>query len=681
MSGSSLIVDDSSTPRPATGNKHRKACANCIKRKVKCSSERPSCKNCLSSGRKCFYTPYEKKISVLLSKYQGMEATISKLKSQLDGMAQLKTLREDLRSSKFSPNTPISSDRTEITSGSILVSGSSDGIVRKLEEMQNHHPIDSKVGNNMTPLQSSSEMKDQIDRCGSIVHNLLKSLSLEEAFQLIDQCHFFLNDIYFPYDVNLMKLKLRRAYRPVSNFAPFLQQEDSYFKPLVLLTFALGKRYFGESNDIIQSLLSYSLLLVTPVTKLKQKKDSYLLVSVYTMASFYFRSINLEEDSIMYSNLSLQYAAHLKLHEFEKLELFEGELKSRIMWVCFGSNRTLSAKMGNPFILSSQQISRPLPHLISYDEDGTMISDINLGHDMCPNESEFRAYIDLTCIAEEICKVIYSNSSSATLTSNLGNIIQRLISWNSTLPDNYRFDRTFNGREKKHKRLICSLHLNYCFCIHLTTIPILYSLVEKKKYHEKALNINENLTELITICVNAAEMTVNVLLSCHKEGALAIFGVMDLDYIYSSSLSFFMCGDVLGLQYVQNRRLLDSCLFLLKEMAKSGNECAQAKYDRLQDLIETYRKQNPKATVKIEPGPGGDQILSGTAHIQPLGLQDEYETLVPESSWFMDPRIVETFQGLTDDDLDIWENGYRNLQQLDSYWDNFQRSLFNGDVM
>ena len=388
-----------------------------------------------------------------------MKDDITKLQAELVVLKSLNSQQNSLRQTADGSTMPILPS-SGVTIGPGYVSGSSDGIVMKLAEMQHPHV---NLGVRVAPdtLQSSSEMKDEIDNCGQMLQHLMKSLTLKDALRLIDQCHFYLNDIYFPYDVRLLKLKLQRYYRSVTHFTSFLQEEKTYFKPLVLLTIALGKRYFGESDNMTQSLVSYSLMLVSPIVNLKSQSENYLVVSVYTMASFYFRSMNLEDDAIMYSNLALQFAMHINLHRFKRENKLQEELKSRVMWVSFGTNRTLSAKMGNPFILSAKQITRPLPKIISYDEEGNIIprEDGYSLQDRCPNEEDFQFYIRLTRVAEQICKVIYSQKSPQNLMSNLEDIIQKLISWNSTLPENYRFDKTSITKDSKKRRSVSYTHL------------------------------------------------------------------------------------------------------------------------------------------------------------------------------------------------------------------------------
>lgn len=637
------------------------ACVYCTKKKIRCSGERPSCQHCRVEGRKCVYIPYRKRVSILYSHYMGMKNQIKDLEDQL---AQF---RENNTAPTHITIAPMSVSQPNMASDSSFVSGSSDGIVSELAAMQDHK---IHVNTSVLPdtLESSMQMKQELQCYGSQCQQLMSELTLKDAYELIDKCHFFLNDIYFPYDVHLMKRKLNHQYSETTRFSRFLIDDRTYFKPLTLLTFALGERYFGKMADVIKPLVLYALLLVTPVINLRSKSDNYLIVSIYTMASFYFRAINKENDAIMYSNLSLQFAAHIKLQLSEELDPFTKEMKARVMWISFGTNRTLSAKMGCPFTLSSSQITRELPALVSYNEDGSIVPETaDTNPDKFPNREDFKSYIDLTGVAEHICRVIYSKKSPENLISELRNIIQLLISWNQSLPQHYKMEDAMENRTIKQRRLVSSLHLNYCFCIHLTTIPILYSLVEqKKKYPTKNLDINANLTELITICINSAEMTINILMNCHKDHSIATFGVMDLDYIYSAALSFFMCGDVLDIKAQDNRALLDSCLFLIKEMSMAGNLYAKKEYDKLAYLIEAYRRQN-STVEQIE------QVK--TANENDASTGDNSTT--SNNLWVMDTSVLDTLQGLTDEDLGIWEDGYKNLQELDTYWDKFQRSLFD----
>ncbi|GME82636.1 unnamed protein product [Ambrosiozyma monospora] len=495
-----------------------------------------------------------------------------------------------------------------------FVSVSSDIIVSKLAQMQAqldhtdlHHAIQNgRIVNNIVGAYKGNDNKRclylQFRDCEYRVNQFLKHLDLQTAFGLVEICHFYLNDVYFPYDIHLMKLKIRKFYRPVICFEKFLEDDDTLFKPLLLMTFALGKRYKGEvkSDSIIDDLLHYSLWFVNPIINIKKHPLNYLIVAVYTITSLYFRSRSMDDDAVLYSNFGLQFATHLKLHEAEPgpTDNKEMQLKSRIIWTCYGINRTTSAKMGDPHLLSFDDITRDYPTLQSYDDDGKLISTASSEDDYNSQSSEFKYYVELTHVAEDIYNVVYSNYTPYTLTTMLGGIIQKLIQWNASLPQSFRLENNINETNLKRKRLVCSLHLNYCFSIHLTTIPVIYNLVEKQKRAVEPVEINEKIYELVIICMNAAQMTVSILDSCLNDGMLAVFGVMDLDYIYSAALTFFMCGDVLKILTPDCNRLLDSCMFMLNEMSKGGNSTATIKYKNMQELISNSRKQAVSSKIR-----------------------------------------------------------------------------------
>ncbi|GMG39040.1 unnamed protein product [[Candida] boidinii] len=66
---------------------------------------------------------------------------------------------------------------------------------------------------------------------------------------------------------------------------------------------------------------------------------------------------------------------------------------------------------------------------------------------------------------------------------------------------------------------------------------------------------------------------------------LAMFGVLDLDYLYSAGLTFFM-SKLLKLDYPECDELLNTCLYLINEMMKKGNHIATSKYETLKNLID-----------------------------------------------------------------------------------------------
>lgn len=517
--------------------------------------------------------------------------------------------------------------------------GSADDIMAKLTRMQTfQETFNSKNIND--DLQNTNQMISQVDFYSIKVRSLMEKLNIAQVLELIDKCFFFLNDIYFPYDIELMKSKLdNKQYQ--AEFSVFLSHETSFFKPLVLVTIALGRYYNGIDDKTNNALIMYSLMLIGPAIDLKLKIDSHLVVSIYTIVSYYFRSIGREADSMLYSSMAMQVAAAIGLHNKEDQWSPEEELKSRIMWVSFGASRTLSAKMGSAVIIDSSEIKRSLPSFQYHTA---------LGH------NEFYTYIRLACIGEEIYKLFYPKTLNVDLMNGLKLIIQKLSRWNLSLPESCKFDKDFNQKTQRQKRFVCSLHLNYCYCIYLLTVPLLYSLVETGERNSSGKDLDESISDLITMCLNAATMTVNIMSYCHSCGILAVYGVMDVDYINSAALSLFMAHDVLHFKHPGCQENLRKSVLLMKNIASAGNGCAWMKLDKLDNLIQTYR------CIELENSPKHDQKYSPKQ--SPTALSDD---ILPNPSWYINSDVLGTINGLTEEDLDIWKRGSSTLANT-KFW-------------
>lgn len=510
---------------------------------------------------------------------------------------------------------------------SSYTAGAPDSIIEKLAELQGSVAQTSMV---------SVKPTESIDQYELIVSKLLNSLPLDRILSLIDSCHFYLNDIYFPYDIGMMKLKLKKMY---TDDHSFILNDNTYFKPLVLATLALGRFYERIFDDSNRALLMYSLMIIGPLNGIYSKKESYLVVSVYTLASYYFRSIGQEADALLYSSLALQIAVGIGLYRHEKSKTRVEELKSRIMWVSFGAARTLSTKMGSELWMTSAQITRSLPqHIQLVPADSVELQGID--------SDEFRSYTDLVCIGELIYKVLYPKVPFDDLIGGLRTVIRQLALWNISLPSGCKFDQGYPKRTPKKRRFVCSLHLNYCFCVYLLLVPLLYGFVERILKSSNQVILDGNLLELVKLCLNSAAMTLDLISNCYNHKVLAVYGSMDLDYLCSAAISFFL-GTVLEVSTKDTQRNLQRCIQLIKRMGECGNTCAWNKLDRLEDLISSYKKHK-KAKVKL-------------LTTSPKALSEELT--IPNQSWYIGASILGSLDGLTDTDLNLWKEGFENLSQ------------------
>lgn len=622
-SGMDISLEIKETP---SSSKSRRACEACKKKKSKCSGTTPKCLKCEKNNRECVYIPYEKRVSILLSKYK-------ELRDQLESQqAEIAKYKETINNLNIKDE---------------------DSLVykkRKLTKNQNNEFLNTPTPNNIKIADH-----DKIDL-------YFKEINLNYCLECISMAYFFLHDVLCPFGLQVLRKKIIEFFIYTNNNNIQITKENfmkelGYWKPLALIIFAIGGRY-NELNFVkTDDLILYSMEYLFPLNDIKSSNipDKYLIVSCFSSMSLYFRSISKDYDAVFYSNLSLQVGTHLRLHfqdgngdieVFDNMnnndnnKLYETEIKSRIWWCSYAINRSIGAKMGDPLLVSSMsEITRPFPTMINYDDiTGEIIKNTQekYGYERFPTQEDFKKYLDLSTISQQICNEFNAklkastavsatgstttntipandinnkskNTTTSSLTINLENIIQRLINWTKDLPNNLKVDSCFrpmNLKNRKNRRLVCSIHLNYGYCIYLTTIPIFYTLLEKNRStsnlinstnnnsilndKEKLisnLNIPKNVSELLNISLNAVKLMVNLLVSCYNEKMLAMFGVLDLDYLYSAGLTFFM-SKLLKLDYPESDELLNTCLYLINEMMKRGNHIAISKYETLKNLID-----------------------------------------------------------------------------------------------
>ncbi|OWB84028.1 hypothetical protein B5S33_g2665 [[Candida] boidinii] len=620
-SGVDVYLEIKETP---SSSKSRRACEACKKKKSKCSGTTPKCLKCEKNNRECVYIPYEKRVSILLSKYK-------ELRDQLESQqAEIDKYKETI-------------NNLNINDGGNTVSKKRKLTIENHDELLNN-PKNMKIADH-----------NKIDL-------YFKEISLNYCLECISMTYFFLHDVLCPFGVQVLRKKIIKFFIYTSNNNVEITKENfmgnlGYWKPLALIIFAIGGRY-NELNFVkTDDLILYSMEYLFPLTDIKSSNnpENYLIVSCFSLMSLYFRSISKDFDAVFYSNLSLQVGTHLRLHfqddngdlnVFDNMnnndnnKIYETEIKSRVWWCSYAINRSIGAKMGDPLLVTSiSEITRPFPTMINYDDNtGEVIKNTQekYGHERFPTQEDFKKYLDLSTISQQICNEFnakfkssatgaatgFSTStmaidndinnksrtnSTSSLTINLENIIQRLINWTKDLPNNLKVDSCFrplNLKNRKNRRLTCSIHLNYGYCIYLTTIPIFYTLLEKNRStcniinktnnnsilndNKKIisnLNIPKNVSELLTVSLNAVKLMVNLLVSCYNEKMLAMFGVLDLDYLYSAGLTFFM-SKLLKLDYPECDELLNTCLYLINEMMKRGNHIATSKYETLKNLID-----------------------------------------------------------------------------------------------
>ncbi|CUM66613.1 uncharacterized protein PRCAT00004284001 [Priceomyces carsonii] len=599
---------------------------------------------------------------------------------------------KDLRSSKLPPSTNDSTNFTKVKDRH-LEAGSSDIVISKLAEMQH---INVSANDNFSNLYNNKLPQKHISNKEGI-----KSMSLSYAEEMVSYAHFYLASVNLPFEEGYIRAKLRQFYS--NGHWEFLS--DEYWKPLIYVLLALGQHYIGIRSDLAEGELCKEDKLVPEtyplfwagLSEIFPLRNVYndKIVIILILAAYYFRSINEDQNAVMYSTLAMQVSIQLNLHlqpEDNAYSEEDVEIRKRIFWSAFTTNRFLCAKLGHPTLLDASDITVSYPKMVSFD-DG-ICKKITF-----PDAEDMKSFLELAKIAEDIVNVVYKKRSlsgklagdDGGLLASVDIIIRRLIDWNENLPSNFRLKLD----ERKHgdgrmKRLKCSLHLNYCYQIHLATVAVLYQLVHEKAHAEDSsfslANISLNILTMLTICINAAQLTTNIMITCFKETTIAVFGVVDVDYVFSASLTFSL-SKFLGMSDEGNiQNSLNSCLDILQELSRKGNSNATAKFSKIRlfiqgltersnETFEFHFNSNHSENNLFDLSEGSKQKHASDANESIFSLdsfpqrKDEDERLLFPSQ-ILDTSFVPSLNDsvlnrkskfFDETDVEFWENAYSNI--------------------
>lgn len=697
------------------------------------------CRSCEIANVDCIYAEKSKRVSVLLSSVQNMKKTISDLrqrlsvyepvgptkiplddsevifshidkeiqnalpeKGQLEGLATMLPL-------PHRRGTSYSRKRPNVNEDIPLEAGSSDFIITKLARIQDIDVVDDLLHRNEKNVPG---LKPGVSKAEIV-------LPVSFCKDMIDNVHFFLASINLPFEMEEILSKLNLFSE--GDYITFADELDQDWMPLLLVLIGLGQHYSGngfqkisncapnmEGSDNSQSRRLYFWIGLSQILPCRREINEQHII-ILILATYYFRAVNEDDFAILYSAMAIEMSVRLGIHEESKEASFAItylERRRRIWWAAYTTNRFLCAKLGHPTSLDVNQISTEYPNMTIFNANG------EVKRILFPDAEDMRFYIDLAKIAEDIVNVIYqkrkdskyrkmasSKAGSSGLVKSVISIISRLIKWNELLPTNLRLSLDEKEKEDiKERRLKFSVHLSYCYQIHLASIPVLYQLFYEKTVSAQSGNAFElsnastNTLSALTICVNAAQLTTEIMWICFRQMMIAAFGVVDPEYTFSAAVTLVLAKN-LGLDDRSDiDKSLNSCLRILEELSKMGNHIAQEKLSKINLFIkEIGVRDTLNDSNSISKGQRWSRMHSSaepdagliSENIEDINLQHvksevkiRNEEFSLPSLDFMEPTLSQTlsfpeieanFQG--NEDMHFWENAYTNVHLWSSHYD------------
>ncbi|KAK6461149.1 hypothetical protein DFJ63DRAFT_314939 [Scheffersomyces coipomensis] len=610
------------------------ACIRCRRRKTKCSGSYP-CQTCIRFNHMCEYPRKPKRIQIYDIEVEQYQMQIQQLKSELDMIKS--STSSTSHSITIAPSSTSSyNDDSDAPDISVwLGSGSCELICWNLKQFTSKQFINSQLPVNSPDFNTFIEEKtynylfasNHQHYSENVTESILQSITLPESLKLFDAVISFINVGYLTItNIEQFKLKLNQLFNSNGGKLPLkvITSNDRYFILKLLMILSLGEIYdrkltIGRKKKKSHTIkkeqlpgLKYFKIVLNHLPSPFYYYDDYKslenmieIIELLGLISIYLRMIDKKTLAVSFTLQSLQLCISLNLHKESSLRSFEinndnlsNQYLNKLWWKTFCLNRFYSVRISQPLLLHLNDISNDEYNNV---KDSSIVP---TSSDDYANETCMKFYIELAKISDRITNELYKSNTTTKQNKSqylrsIISIMEILINWINNIPP---FLRLNLHQVSDNDRSIYSLHLNYLHHIYLTNIPMLINLVKFKiinyykhnqfQSHEGQSFFPTNIKNLINSILNSSKLTINIFLSLINRNKLTIFGMTDLDFLFSCSLVFLIClilineGD--DKDDIQN--YLKTGLNIINEMKLSGNLIAKGKLFQIVELILSLKK-------------------------------------------------------------------------------------------
>ncbi|PLB52500.1 hypothetical protein P170DRAFT_402737 [Aspergillus steynii IBT 23096] len=309
-------------------------------------------------------------------------------------------------------------------------------------------------------------------------------------------------------------------------------------------------------------------------------------IELLVLMSLYFMALNRVTSAYVYIGTALRLSLTLGLHhnvpEGSIITPVEREHRVRVWWTVYTFDRLWSSKLGHPIGIRDSDIAVDMPSMerISPQEQEEF-----------SDPEHLIAVIKLARTAGDIISDIYGRPRvEGNFVQSVHKILRNLRAWAEDLPPNVKLNQNSPRYKSRHT---ASLHLAFNQCVVLTTRPILFHLF-KSRFESSATPRAPSamVSALAETCVVAARSSNNLLIQLWVEGSLAVFGYLDAQYIFSSTIILSMSAVLQDSE--PDRDAVETATDILQSMAEDGNLPAGRFYQHLREIQKGFSDSKQK---------------------------------------------------------------------------------------
>lgn len=501
------------------------ACLRCRTQKIKCSGGEPACENCVGATKACRYPQREKKVTLLESQLDGLAARIEFLEARLAEAERGAEAGEPGENgggeaggeAGEAGSIPFRSFKTDRALSDTYF-GTSSGQV-----------FDSELKSHLFAITRESEAPAAPPAAGALPQrrHFFKDPSLDSPFsgivmlpdktyalQLVATVVSFLGHEYYLFDAEQLYAEIDEAYERLRDKKPLW---ICYF----LITLAVGEQYMAHSpSGDIPGMGFY--MAAMRLYKSSYEEPTLQFVQTLILIAFYLQGLNSANAAFSFYGLAMRSALIQGLHR--KLSFLpppELERRKRLWWTIFIMDSIWCSNLGHPIHVQFDDVDVDLP--------GENVLDLHDGFDI-----ELSGYnVRLAQILGTVMRDVYRPCKGAT-TIEVKTVlccVDQLDQLQKLLPA-----RVQNNLLVSENRSTANLYLRLNQYIVVTTRPLLLSLFEGHVQPTDAIK------RVVSRCVTAAILNIDILANLQNNGWLSAFGFWDAQYCFSSLIILVICS-------------------------------------------------------------------------------------------------------------------------------------------
>lgn len=405
----------------------------------------------------------------------------------------------------------------------------------------------------------------------------------------------------------------------------------------LLVLLAMGEITISTKQSILKAQFPGFTYFQTAVELFEDtfEECSITYIETTVLLGIYSLALNRKDSAYIYTGLAIRLAYTMGLHRkvppsFNGLSKIELERRRRLWWSCYIWDRLVTTRLGHPIMINDDSMDVELPS----NEQFTTNEELKR---FPKRPTYFIEQIKLAKISGIIMNKIYSIKNSGKFKDSfivsVHSILNILRNWYADLNDSKTALNELNNQPSNNnsnsnsrinlsgsdgsanissafsndslrlnyinmdeglKRQTYSLHMNYNYCIILTTRPLLLYVFKEIVHHVETEHSPTTLG-ILKSCINAAFINLKIINMLYLQNIFTSFTLMDNNIVFGSILIMLLTN------FIKNYSRQGYLLFV-KTFGKNQQYPNNISADKISEKNDTSSSSTHHSNTSINNG-------------------------------------------------------------------------------